>query len=451
MLASLFAWMAVSALGGVMLAKGLRRLTDVDGTEIEERWGSNVPEVAVGGSLAILGTLGVLSFWGAGVGLGGGRVGTGTTSSFSYSAPNAPTVDAQFIDSSTVKVILSAFVGSGDATHDSTHIQIDRVGGNFSSPLVDSISGAVLIDTLQSNANLKFDTTYIVRARVKANPNKGGWSAYDSVTYVNTSQNVFFACQWPTTGSTSAAVQDCGTNDWSNTSYVNASSTFTVVASTGLDFPTTNVLSVSSANTASASLWMTKAQGYVDTMVVGDTISRRFYFRVAMPDGADPNYHATHDGVTGSNEDHNTSIEQNDGTGIWTLEVLHGPSGAGRVHIMLTGSRTLNKNTTYIYRDWVVRDASTTSILKIQLFTSSGSLLYDVSDFAANYGNGTNLSTGISATYGASNGADGYRQFQLGINGSSPGASGVAYYYGAFAVCSGLCNPTYVSGEGGTP
>lgn len=394
--------------------------------------------------------LGSAAFIGGAAILASGGSRGGQTSS-TTGVPGTPTIDVIVDDTSTWRVTFSAFNGQGSDTQDSIAVTVLRSGA--ADTLFHAVSGTQITDTISDNTDLKADTIYRVLGRQKGA--SGGWSDADTVTVVNNlGGEVFFACQWPTTGTAATTIRECGDNDWSTTDFVNNSNTFEVVAATGLSFPTDNALAVSAAVTASARMWITKAQGYVDSMAVGDTISRRFYFRVALPDSStETGLHATHDGVTGTNEDHNTSIEQQFGgvaDGRWLLHILTGPSGASRVHITPTGGRTLKKDSTYIYRDFVVRDGATTAVYKVQIYNADGSLLYDVDDFATNYGTGTNLSTGVSTTFGATNGVNGYQQFQVGINGIDPGQTGVAYYYGAFAICSGPCSVTYVDGEGGT-
>jgi hypothetical protein len=116
------------------------------------------------------------------------QVGRDPAKAFNYLAPNTPTAAAVVIDTSTAYVQGPTFVGSGDAVHDSTQVQIDTLrGGDFSAPIIDSISGAQVRDTLASNTLLMADSLYQARIRYKADPNKGGWSAWSAPdTFVNT-------------------------------------------------------------------------------------------------------------------------------------------------------------------------------------------------------------------------------------------------------------------------
>lgn len=98
-------------------------------------------------------------------------------------APNTPNASVSVTDTSTWIVTLGTCVPSGSDTCDSIQVQVDRNGGNFSAPLTDAKSGLQTADTLSDNTDWKADTTYVVRARVKAVT--GGWSAYDSVTVIN--------------------------------------------------------------------------------------------------------------------------------------------------------------------------------------------------------------------------------------------------------------------------
>lgn len=189
MLVSLLGWMLCGLVAYVAASKSVRKWQGADGevTETDESW---LPEIREAGKwmIAAAGIFG--GAWGAVViGTSASRPGAGTAGSFQYGAPNTPTLDIIVTDTSTWAWTGSVFVGSGDATHDSTQIQVLRVAGDT---LIDSIWGPTTDSVVASNANLKADTTYVVRMRYKANPNKGGWSAYDSLSVWNWAPLIMF-------------------------------------------------------------------------------------------------------------------------------------------------------------------------------------------------------------------------------------------------------------------
>lgn len=183
MLVSLLGWSLVAFVGYVLLSKSVRRYVGPGGVteETEDSW---APEIREAGKWMIVACSIFGGAWGAAT--LGRTSGAQTPGGVSYGAPNAPNVNVTITDTSTWIISGGAFVGSGDDTHDSTQIQVDRNGGNFSSPLTEVVIGAQTTDTLTDNADWKADTTYIVRMRYKGAAAKSAtWSAYDSATVLN--------------------------------------------------------------------------------------------------------------------------------------------------------------------------------------------------------------------------------------------------------------------------
>lgn len=165
--------------------------------EIERRADGSVMERSylsaplVLGSTAI-GTIAVLacSFHGGLIGIltsgGGGTTVSGPAPPSVYDAPATPSITVLVpLDTSTVRVTISAFNGDQDDTQDSLQVQLDTTGGGFSSPLLDSATaGSQSVDTLQDNAVLAESAVYDVRVRYHGT--NGGWSAWSSaVAYTN--------------------------------------------------------------------------------------------------------------------------------------------------------------------------------------------------------------------------------------------------------------------------
>ena len=97
-----------------------------------------------------------------------------------------PIIDVAVVDTTTWWVIFNAYASTSEGdTQDSIQIQVDRAGGNFSSPLTNAVSQTTnLRDTITDNADWKADSTYVVRGR-RFSTILDVWSAYDSITVVN--------------------------------------------------------------------------------------------------------------------------------------------------------------------------------------------------------------------------------------------------------------------------
>lgn len=118
-------------------------------------------------------------------------IGRDSVADFTYSTPNTPTISAVVLDTTNIKSTCSNFVGSSDAVLDSVNFQIARVADTgFSTVLTETLIGAQVVDTLSDNTDLSADTTYILRCREKADPNKGGWSAWSAPdTFTNSNDD----------------------------------------------------------------------------------------------------------------------------------------------------------------------------------------------------------------------------------------------------------------------
>jgi hypothetical protein len=100
-------------------------------------------------------------------------------------APNAPTVDAVVFapTGDSLRVFGGTYVGSGGDAHDSTAIQVDTAGGDFSSPQYwDVVLGAVETDTVAP-----LDSAAVVDVRMQYHGETGGWSDWGSLTDVTMS------------------------------------------------------------------------------------------------------------------------------------------------------------------------------------------------------------------------------------------------------------------------
>ena len=257
-------------------------------------------------------------------------IGRDPVAGFSYSAPNTPTGSVVVVDTSTVYFGGSAFVGSGDAAHDSTQFQIDTLnGGDFSAPIADSVTGPQIRDTIQANAAMDADSSYQARWRYKADPNKGGWSAWsapDTFTNAVVVYSTFWKCSWDNgTGTGSAAIEGTSSNTIGDDCYREDQGTgaLEVVTAASIageclgSWPTANVLRITHTNGANAN-HMVFADSVVAIPAVGESVFFRIYSCKAFNTGEYTNKHWQHFG-TGSWKDSGVGCTGSNGcySGRW--------------------------------------------------------------------------------------------------------------------------------------
>jgi hypothetical protein len=139
----------------------------------------------VGGSALAALTLSALSvaFFGYGGAFGGVLAGGPPSApAEAVGPPNAPNINlvTPVVDSVTFRVVMDAFSGSQDDTHDSTRIMVDSAGKDFTSPLVDSVVGPVTTDTIRHafQDGAVYDFVALYRGAT------GGWSDTSSISQV---------------------------------------------------------------------------------------------------------------------------------------------------------------------------------------------------------------------------------------------------------------------------
>jgi len=346
--------------------------------------------VKVGGPLAIL-TIGgaSLAFWGpAALGSLGGGLPTptsGGTYTPSYGPPTAPTPDVTVVSTTLWNWTGTAFDGDGDATHDSTRFQVLTTG---SVVLIDSIWGAT-VDSAVGTTALSAGVEYVARLAYKANPNKGGWSAYDSVTVVNTVGIYVAALQWDTVGGPGATwfqlLDSTNTQPltWRNGN--GRASAVVTAASLGLSgWPTTNALrsTVDDPTGATEHYGISMADSVIPLPATGESLYFRWYF--ASLDtldsfSTDPNFHGIQDGTDDDcsatsciNWSFRTSI---DATTSWDADFrIGGPNG------LMNGPELLHR-TTYRFELQAKVLSSTTWEAHIRVYDAAGTLIHDDADF----------------------------------------------------------------------
>lgn len=125
---------------------------------------------------------------GPGPGPGGGGVlsifrrGGGTTPASQIGPPNAPNCTATVFapTGDSLRIVCSAFVGSGNDTHAATAILVDTAGGGWNPPqyFADTL-GAVITDTIPA-----LDSASFVDILVAYQGASGQWSDYDTILAV---------------------------------------------------------------------------------------------------------------------------------------------------------------------------------------------------------------------------------------------------------------------------
>jgi hypothetical protein len=221
---------------------------------------------------------------------------------------------------------------------------------------------------------------------------------------------VIFHSDWSTALDTSRyAVLDSGkTVPWD----VAGGAGFQVIASTGLDFPTDNVLQLTALQD---NLGFALVRKYtLPEMAVGQSRYYRWYSRVVIPDGAAPSDDETH-----PHQDGNSSNDSNwlmhlfhdglpgSGANQWTPQIstqtdnFHGPS--------------LDKNTTYRFEFKYTRTGTNTLTMDIRVYNSAGTLLYTGNDFRGEFGADSHAALN-SVTHAVSNVAS-LGQINAGLNG----------------------------------
>ncbi|MGE0451069.1 MAG: hypothetical protein AB7Q29_15965 [Vicinamibacterales bacterium] len=240
-----------------------------------------------------------------GVGLPGARSrsrASGSPPAFEYQAPNTPVIDVTVTDTSTIRLTIQEPVFSGDDTHESTDWAIEEDGGDWSTPLASSITDTDSLEAITFVDNADFTNGATLKARVRVTGVNGGASAYDTIVFTNTVVTVenLFRCDWPTTGTTAAAIQDCGPVDWPGFAGSAGNPGFSVVAaasSTCSGWPTTNVFRMSYPGSGDPFGFVhatEDSQIRMDTLQASETRAYRWY--VCMVANKNNGVHGIHDG-----------------------------------------------------------------------------------------------------------------------------------------------------------
>lgn len=265
-----------------------------------------------------------------------------------------------------------------------------------------------------------------------------------------------FASDWGTAlGSGDDALRDTGKLvPWTEL----AGTGLSVIPSTGLDFPTPNVLEVSATETTPGSADIrfghTRLIG-LPIPAVGESLFYRWYLRVAVPDALDSiNSGAPHpiqDGTSASQSNwmFETVIQQN---GTWGPRLFSFAAANAFPNNRWGAPAPFQKNQTYRIELQIHRVGTSTFTPHARVFDSAGGLLYGDADIANQGGGGT--VTFADAPVLDLNILGNLTRLQAGnnapnwVNLQSADFPFVMYYQGAFCVRTDTwCGP-WQQGEG---
>jgi hypothetical protein len=260
-----------------------------------------------------------------------------------------------------------------------------------------------------------------------------------------------FTSDWGTaTGTSDAALRDTDqVVDWGT--LVGSNTNRSVDASTGLDFPSTNVLRIGTEwNGSGSSSFIPRLSNTLAIPDVGDSKYYRWYIRWVVPEAVTTwgTPHPIQDGPDAANA--NWLFECRRGTGGTKVTVGWNPINNVFPNNRWHAIDALDLNETYRVELKLTRTASTLYTLEPRVYDADGILVLDGSDFLNQTGVGsTALSSGYEFTFQDTAHLE---DFQMGTNGAFQGTSSgdhpVDYcYQGCVAISADdWCGP-YVDGE----
>ena len=212
-----------------------------------------------------------------------------------------------------------------------------------------------------------------------------------------------------------------------------------VIPSTGLDFPTANVLRVEAGwrdSPPGAAAQNPRLDDGVPIPAVGDSLFYRWYIRVVAPDAytADPLTHPIQDATNGGSTNWMFEVNTNS-NGTWDLSWnFDGPGGVNPFpNNRWRPPSAMSKNVTYRVDLLLVRVGTSTYQVHSRVYQGT-TLLYDDDDFR-NSNSSASLADVPTFTFNILQNLSG---FQAGFNGLSAGTESefpfVLYYQGGFCI-----------------
>jgi hypothetical protein len=256
-----------------------------------------------------------------------------------------------------------------------------------------------------------------------------------------------FSSAWTTgTGLSEAALRDTSAAvPW--TSYDNDGLT-EIIAATGLDFPTTNVLEVTTSwNGSGSSGSIVRLASTIAVPGVGDSLYYRWYWRAAVPSAVSTwgTPHPIQDGFSAA-------------TANWEFGVRRTGSGLYKPRFNLTANAwpndswisdtDLSTDATYRFEMRLHRTGTTTCTIEARVYNAAGTLILDNGDF---FNSNTTANLSSAPTLSLRDAAE-LAGLNAGSNGAFQGTTSgdhpfVYCYQGGFRVSEvGWCGP-FESGE----
>lgn len=248
------------------------------------------------------------------------------------------------------------------------------------------------------------------------------------------------------TGSGQTAMRDGpeGSYKWNNSDWYNNNAGWgEIIPSTGLNFPSTNVMRITVDSTDGL------ARVTVDnlpTIGIGESLYFRWYFRAAFPNTiSDPRTHPIEGTwANGSARNWAYQCEQDVDDALPARFYFPGSIGVGGYET----AAGLSKNATYRHELQINRTGTTTFVAHARVYdTDDSTLLYDDDDFIEEFSSPDSLADNPEQTFQL---ADSIGWWHVGIEGLAdprPETPTVMYYQGCFAASIiDWCGP-YTPGE----
>src|SRR3990172_5029018 len=260
---------------------------------------------------------------------------------------------------------------------------------------------------------------------------KRGWVFLLALLLINVSfasAAVLFESEWNNSlGNSSTSRTDGGKWDTAG------GNGLSVISSSGLDFPTTNVLEVTALEATTGFAFLRKTGMAVPS--IGESRYYRWYSRVVATDGLS-------DTETHPHQDGNAIGDSN-----WLFHVFHNSGGNGFYrprfmsravenpsHTFYLLDGTLNKGVTYRFELNITRTGTSTFQMHANVYNSSGDLIYNDSNFVNEDNASESLANNITFNFHDLNNMDGFNAGLNGLGGSEWFPSMVYMYQGAICI-----------------
>lgn len=249
---------------------------------------------------------------------------------------------------------------------------------------------------------------------------------------------VIFHSDWSTaTGTSQTALMDASKAlPWS----LLGGDGLEVIPSTGLNFPSANVLRVTATQARTGYAFLRKTGLAIP--VIGESRYYRWYTRVAISDRrapSDPETHPHQDGNAAGGANWLFHVYHDAGSGRW-LPQLRSNAAVNAYPSTRWSGPLLSKNVTYRFELQIRRAGANTFQMHVRVYDAGGALIHSDADFR-NEANRTLAST-PTFTFVNLASMDGLNAGLNGLGGAEWFPSVIYMYQGGIAVCAdGWCGP----------